>query len=191
METLEANKLIERQKLPKSFQDAIQVARSLSLEYIWIDSLCIVQDDLNDWIRESKNMCAIYESSWLTIAATAAVDGTVGISLKEKRGGEVSGTTSAGAELHFIFCKSPHSHPPARYHRERENEFPLFHRAWIFQERMLSPRVLHFGETELFSECRQKHRCECEVKHLWDPDQKREYHAAIVRPSTASLVRLW
>jgi hypothetical protein len=56
--------------IPRIFQDAIETARAIGLEYIWIDSLCIVQDDPEDWKAESKQMMAIYSNAYLTIAAT-------------------------------------------------------------------------------------------------------------------------
>ncbi len=47
---------IRIQYLPSTYQDAISVCRALSIRYLWIDSLCIVQDDIEDWQRESANM---------------------------------------------------------------------------------------------------------------------------------------
>lgn len=69
-------------KLPSTFQDAITVTRRLGIAYIWIDSLCIVQDDAQDWEREAAKMALIFESAYLTIAATAAPNGTVCVPLK-------------------------------------------------------------------------------------------------------------
>ena len=64
--------------IPKTFQDAITVTRYLGFHYIWIDSLCIVQDDNEDWARESAKMSSIYANAVLTIAASAAADDTYG-----------------------------------------------------------------------------------------------------------------
>lgn len=64
--------------LPKTFRDAITVARRIGIPYIWIDSLCIVQDDEEDWLQESKQMGSIYEQAELTIAACHAVDSQEG-----------------------------------------------------------------------------------------------------------------
>jgi hypothetical protein len=69
---------IEWPHLPKSFQDAITITRGLDIRYIWIDSLCIVRGGGADWAAESVKMGTIYENSYLTIAATAATDGTNG-----------------------------------------------------------------------------------------------------------------
>lgn len=64
--------------LPKTFQDAIIFARWLEKRYIWADSLCIVQDDLEDWRRESTEMAAVYQISYLTLAVTKSKDSTGG-----------------------------------------------------------------------------------------------------------------
>jgi hypothetical protein len=55
-----------------TFQDAIQVARGLDIRYLWIDSLCIIQDSEEDWSRESSNMMSIYESAFMNIAAAGS-----------------------------------------------------------------------------------------------------------------------
>jgi hypothetical protein len=64
--------------LPKTLQDAIFLTRYLRLRYIWIDCLCIVQDDKADWEREAANMANIYSKSYLTIAAARASDSAEG-----------------------------------------------------------------------------------------------------------------
>ena len=65
--------------IPKTFQDAISVTGSLGVSYIWIDSLCIVQDDAEEWNIESANMADIYMGACLTIGATGAVDSSGGL----------------------------------------------------------------------------------------------------------------
>ena len=59
-------------KLGKTFQDAVQVTRALGVRHLWIDSLCIIQNDGEDWARESSGMGAIFSSAYCVIAATAA-----------------------------------------------------------------------------------------------------------------------
>ncbi|KAK5661113.1 hypothetical protein OQA88_11003 [Cercophora sp. LCS_1] len=61
-------------KLPKSFREAIQITRRLGYAHIWIDSLCIIQDDPLDWERESAKMADIYENAVLTIAVSDATN---------------------------------------------------------------------------------------------------------------------
>lgn len=60
--------------MPQTFRDAIAVTRQLDIRYLWIDSLCLVQDDPVDWKRESLNMGDIFESCICTIAATDALN---------------------------------------------------------------------------------------------------------------------
>ncbi|KAG4433188.1 hypothetical protein IFR05_011323 [Cadophora sp. M221] len=60
-------------------EDAIEVAKRLGLRYLWIDSVCIIQDDEEDWERESSKMADVYQNSYITIAATCAADSSVGM----------------------------------------------------------------------------------------------------------------
>ncbi|EAT80540.1 hypothetical protein SNOG_12128 [Parastagonospora nodorum SN15] len=61
-------------ELPKTFSDAIDISRVLGIQYLWIDSLCIIQDDQADWEKHVEIMASIYESSYLTLAAGASSD---------------------------------------------------------------------------------------------------------------------
>jgi hypothetical protein len=65
--------------LSKTFRDAIEVIRFLEIQYIWIDSLCIIQDQLDDWEIEASRMASVYGNSIINIAASAAQDGNFGL----------------------------------------------------------------------------------------------------------------
>jgi hypothetical protein len=65
---------IRFEQLPKTLQDALMIARYLDFDYIWIDCLCIVQDDREDWNREAACMANIYSEAALTIAASRSQD---------------------------------------------------------------------------------------------------------------------
>jgi hypothetical protein len=67
---------IPRRSLSRTWQDVIQVAQRLGLGYIWIDSLCIIQDSPEDWEKESASMAKVYSKSHLNIAAARAADRT-------------------------------------------------------------------------------------------------------------------
>jgi hypothetical protein len=69
---------ILEQDLPKTFLDAVQITRGLGIQYLWIDSLCVVQDDLVDWESEAAKMANVYSGAWLTISATQASDSNLG-----------------------------------------------------------------------------------------------------------------
>lgn len=75
MRTLESHKRsIKDRHLPQTFRDAMRVTRCLGLRYLWIDALCIVQDDKNDWLRQAALMGSIYENCSATIAVHSAED---------------------------------------------------------------------------------------------------------------------
>lgn len=57
---------------PKTFQEAITFSRSLNIRYLWIDSLCIIQDNNDDWNLQAANMASIYQHSLITLAATGS-----------------------------------------------------------------------------------------------------------------------
>jgi hypothetical protein len=65
--------------LPRTLQDAISMTQALDIQYLWIDALCIIQDDEHDWAVESSRMADIYSNAWLVLAATRAPDCASGI----------------------------------------------------------------------------------------------------------------
>jgi hypothetical protein len=69
---------ISWKSLPKTFQDAITTTRAIGLQYIWIDLICIIQGDKEDWLRESPRIGTLYEGARLVIAASHARDGNEG-----------------------------------------------------------------------------------------------------------------
>ena len=75
---------IDWSKLPKTFQDAIYVTRRLGFRYLWIDSLCIIQDSPEDWSKESGTMHAVYANCVLTIAASWGKDSGTGLFIERK-----------------------------------------------------------------------------------------------------------
>ena len=65
--------------LPKTFREAVEVCQSLDISYLWIDSICIIQDSPRDWQLQSRQMHSIYHDSALTLVALDAVDSTQGL----------------------------------------------------------------------------------------------------------------
>jgi hypothetical protein len=135
------------------------MTRRLGIRYLWIDSLCIIQDNTADWERESGNMANIYQKSYLTLAAAASSSGSGGLFVD--RDGEF-------VEIHLP--QTTLSKPPSiRARRERPHRAlnpmiecdPLSTRAWAYQERLLARRIVHFSSEELLWECRTKEACEC------------------------------
>ena len=143
--------------LPQTFQDAVIVTMWFQIKYLWIDSLCIIQDSQEDWEKESKNMKHIYKNSFLTIAATRAVDAAGGLFIDRNpdivRISKVHALWSPELEGDYLFFVEN-----LWYHEILES--PLMKRAWVYQERLLSPRVLHLGRSQMLWECQSLDACE-------------------------------
>lgn len=136
-------------------QDAIAVTRELSVRYLWIDSLCIVQDSLEDWSHEAAQMASIYESAFLTIGATSTGSDEEAFLYPLRAPLKFQVKTLEGT-FEDLYVQ------PAEGYEERQLENqPLLQRAWCYQERLLSPRMLHFTRRELSWECRGIFDCQC------------------------------
>ncbi|KAI1272980.1 HET domain-containing protein [Xylaria sp. FL0933] len=174
--TLEQRKSgIAWRELSQTFRDAIWLTRRLGVQYIWIDSLCILQDDAKDWAVESAKMSSVYSNGYLTIAATHSENGQGGL-FSQTQDFEVRGKTPDG-EAYCLFFREHIDHhidltnnadvivkdgrKAALVGHPTVTYYPLLTRAWVYQERMLSTRVIHFGRYELFFECRSSIWCEC------------------------------
>ncbi|KAI4641858.1 uncharacterized protein J4E79_011629 [Alternaria viburni] len=72
-------------ELTQTFQDAITISRKVGIPYVWIDSLCIVQDDQEDWAKEASRMASVYKYAYLVIAATSSKNGDDGSSMYNGR----------------------------------------------------------------------------------------------------------
>jgi hypothetical protein len=70
---------LPRSELPKTFRDAFEVCDWVNVRYLWIDSLCILQDSDEDWVHEASQMRNIYRNSFLTIGAACAANSTSGL----------------------------------------------------------------------------------------------------------------
>lgn len=161
--------------LPKTFREAIIVCRQLSLRYFWIDSLCIVQDSVIEWERQLPKMANIYENAFLTIAATKAngheeglhSDGESRTVLLERiPAQEIGHGLSEDVYVRLEYQDEGRiRHWDIRSPDQHHEEWPLLTRAWVFQERLLSPRMLHFAKRELVWECRTGVFCDCRRTH--------------------------
>ncbi|KAI0835685.1 heterokaryon incompatibility protein-domain-containing protein [Hypoxylon sp. FL0890] len=153
--------------MPKNFRDAVYVSKSLGYKYLWIDSLCIIQDDEQDWDQESKLMGDIYNRADLVIAATcasAAQDGFLAKNRPTYRESKVSvALQDADRPTTFYYrLASPH----------RNQQGPLDKRAWAFQERLLARRYVSFRLHEVTWYCQTSMHCECDSAEVADDHRK-------------------
>lgn len=140
--------------LPRTLQDAVRLTRGIGLRYVWIDSMCIIQDSADDWKKEAAKMGDVYAQARLVIAATRGTDANAGLfpppfSLSEEyvhRPGQRS----------LYFCKAQ------RTLKDEWNEkaptpydLALFTRGWTAQEWILARRIVFWTEE------RMNWRCQC------------------------------
>jgi hypothetical protein len=130
--------------LPKTFRDAIIVTRALKIRYLWIDALCIVQDDSEDWQEQSAAMGGIYSNALFTIAAHAAMDTDDGF-LEKSLSEPQTLRFGVGTEQEYTL------RAPADIHIDVERSH-LNRRGWVLQERYLSNRILHFAQGQIYWE---------------------------------------
>lgn len=187
LETTRANfdahqRAISYRALPSTFRHAIVFARKLHVRYLWIDSLCIIQNDAEDWLKEAGQMADIYQNAKLTLAAAASENSRGGLFRACNPGTRLDGGdgTDPGA-AGGIFLRR-FSDPAFFKQRSAKDPHgadlvsPLLKRAWVFQERVLSRRVLYFTPLELVLECREA--TYTESGHDWvDSSVKRRFNA--------------
>jgi Heterokaryon incompatibility protein (HET) len=165
-------------ELPLTFQDSILITRNLGARYLWIDALCIIQDSKPDWENEAAKMGAIYSRALLTISVDLSSDASGGCfnpSRKQNSLSLLSNTperSGNAAEVSTILtdgrrsCLSIFDNTlatkvlPAHSEPAQLKATPLSRRAWTYQERILSPRILHYTSTMLFWECRLGYRAQ-------------------------------
>jgi hypothetical protein len=135
--------------LPKTFYDAVVVARTIGVRFLWIDSLCIIQGDKEDWEREAATMTMVYQNAYLTLAAATSQDSSGGLFYEREKSRIVE----------FLPTESESS-PSARFLVRQTPEIkdylqatPLFRRAWTFQEVLLSRRIVYFTPSQLIWQC--------------------------------------
>ncbi|CAM1510050.1 Fc.00g003850.m01.CDS01 [Cosmosporella sp. VM-42] len=143
--------------LPISYREAIDMCRTLSIRYIWIDSMCIIQDDEEDWHREAATMKDVYRNSSLNICACAAAESSEA-SFASRDCSLISPLVVAPS-WSGLNGKSYYLSDAEIYQKDIEDS-PLRTRAWVLQEVWLSRRSLSLTKNQLWWECRQRRACE-------------------------------
>ncbi|PSN63480.1 HET-domain-containing protein [Corynespora cassiicola Philippines] len=142
----------------KTFNDTFHIVRQLGVLYVWIDS-CIIQNSKSDWEFEAGQMSNMYRYSYCNIFATSAVDDTGGCFFQRELKGallprvildKLSDKTSTGIYELFVTNQTSKLH---RMWANNVDNSPVNCRGWVFQERALSPRGIHFTTNGLHWEC--------------------------------------
>lgn len=135
--------------LPKTFADAIKAASWFKVRWLWIDSLCILQDSKEDWQRESIMMYDVYKNALLNISADDSPDGRFGCFRNRDPLAVLPMNISFNGQESWKCWLTPDTHAVF----DSITKSSLAKRGWVFQERQLSRRVLHFTSHELMWEC--------------------------------------
>ena len=133
--------------LPATIEDAITVTKELGERYLWVDQLCILQDDPADKHNVIASMDRIYADSILTIVAAAGCDanaGLIGVGGKSRSEPQACSIIDG-----FVVCQKLSGYSNII------KESVWQSRAWTYQESMLSRRLLVFGHSQMFFKCKQ------------------------------------
>lgn len=171
-ETLDDHfKAIRLDDSSQTFLDAAQVCRNLGIRYLWIDSLCIVQDDGEDWAREAGKMSEVYRNASLTISAEAAQNAREGLFKQVPPSAhqqvDIAWTAPSGdpitlhVRLRGVHVERLEAITNFAHSSAEVSKSELSERAWVLQERLLSTRNLHFFVEEIAWSCCSISRCEC------------------------------
>jgi hypothetical protein len=149
--------------LPSTFRDAVHVTRKLGVRYLWIDSLCIIQDSPKDWQAEAARMHDVYSNALCVIAAVAAWNGTESFFVDQnplamapclmRVKGNLQGGLFGSSRNNF---GAIYALPLRKYTSEADHDLRfsrLRSRAWIFQEEHLAKRVVYFGDKQVIVRC--------------------------------------
>ncbi|KAH8650889.1 heterokaryon incompatibility protein-domain-containing protein, partial [Tricladium varicosporioides] len=187
--------------MPLAFQDAVKLARTLNIPYLWIDSLCITQDDAQDWQNESSRMAEIFSHAYLTVVAA------IGASCHDSFLWRDPNCASVSIPCTYSKSGSINGQIELRFRREwaatdkmsQISRHRWVTRGWTFQEERLARRVLMFGEDKFFFDCRTAERCEdtdrLRPRPDWvdtvygEPEPSDAEPSALVRRQTYSLQR--
>lgn len=154
IQTKVANYKQHQQRIPmtalsSTFHDAVTIARKLGIRYLWIDSLCIIQDSPSDWEAEAARMGTVYREAYLVIAAAYSDSGAGGcLRARPVPGRSFINWTLPGRGVGIVGVTPP------RHDFQQLDNSPLHKRAWVLQERILAPRTIHYAEHQMLWECR-------------------------------------
>jgi hypothetical protein len=184
-------------KFPQTFRDVFSVVQMLGYNFVWIDALCICQDSLNqaDWIEESAKMHFIYGNAALTIVSNTTADPSQGlfnensVNFSDMLQGEkllFPLTTPEGETSQLLLVKNPDILLTDMTDEEISKPFrlmrgPASERGWTFQERILSPRILHFNRSQIIWECKETYETEDGIKKVMIKGFPQSTLASIIR----------
>ncbi|KAI0127903.1 heterokaryon incompatibility protein-domain-containing protein [Xylariales sp. AK1849] len=153
--------------LPRTIRDAIEVAVNLGSGLIWIDAMCIIQDDEDDWTVEASKMSMVYSNALVTIIASSAKSCDEGFLHKVRKPSILVSKVQVGTQPVEIRARvlrdwgHHQSGPQSPDDHQARWLDPVDSRGWILQERLLSARYISFTTGEVQWGCQTSRVCEC------------------------------
>ncbi|KAH8811166.1 heterokaryon incompatibility protein-domain-containing protein [Xylogone sp. PMI_703] len=188
LSTLEAKKSsIPLQELPKTIQDAVIITRRLGIQYLWVDSLCIIQDSPEDWDSQAALMGEIYANAFITIAAAASAnchggcfaartlssDAPFKLNVRGRDGG--IGTVYIGNDTELVDFGAERGRSEISPYSWMDQKTALDERGWTLQESLLSTRILKYTPNLMFWTCRAASLREDGAAYLYTHSENDEF----------------
>ena len=176
-------------QLPKTFTDAIQITRALGIPYIWIDALCIVQDDSEEWQAVAAKMDSVYLGSQLTIAAAQTANSFYGCLNSDPL---LDGVHHHEDDMFFRTPSLPGTDEQLLVRvytadpRSRIQKTPLGDRGWTLQEHLLSHRTAFCMRPEVYWGCQASYQSQCGLHLTSDEIARGETTLPLMRGSNTA-----
>ncbi|KAI8721652.1 HET domain-containing protein [Fusarium sp. LHS14.1] len=143
-------------RIPATIRDAIAVVKRLGCRYLWVDALCLIQNDADDLSQGVDAMDLIYERAWLTIVAACGHDANARLP------GAQDATRKPSINARHVVPGIAMGVMVGLDDRLGRSMYDT--RGWTFQERLLSRRAIYFVDDHLFYRCRRT----AQAEHLMD-----------------------
>ncbi|CAH0053705.1 unnamed protein product [Clonostachys solani] len=167
---------------PLTIRDALQICNGLQIQFIWVDSLCIIQDDKSDMIEIVDSMDSIYRQSVITIVAASGANADAGIPGVRPETRHLEQHTLQARGVPFIDSVDSNQLGLLPFDAEPMwvSDTPWAQRAWTFQEGLVSRRLLFFTAEQVYWSCRRGLLSEDTVEHFsledGDAEPKRDLY---------------
>ncbi|ORY56837.1 heterokaryon incompatibility protein-domain-containing protein, partial [Pseudomassariella vexata] len=149
---------IDETTLPATLKDTVAVTRALGIRYLWIDAICIIQRDAEDWNKQSVKMASVYGNAYLTLIISQAEGVHDGFLHKRDNTTLAVGTTQKKGQDTEVYLL-----PRVATADEILQDLsltPVGDRGWCVQERLIAPRKVYFHRDQMIWECKERFYCE-------------------------------
>jgi hypothetical protein len=167
---------IPEDTLPQTIKDAIILTRALGVSHIWIDALCIIQNDAQDWEVEAAKMASVYGGAHVVLSAARGESCNSGFLGPRRYSHQVLSLGTDGRNPEPVYAllqvgnrvcagEKMHDFVLSGYLSERNlaTACPVYGRGWCLQEQVLAARLVHFTDSEMVMECAEAVACECDA----------------------------